>query len=287
MRLSVDHVTKYSYDQPVRGVVQSHRLTPSAFEGQTVLDWQIEVSDGTPGGQFRDGAGDRIQSWSVQGPVTEITVRVRGTVETVDLAGMLKGHRETVKPEVYLRETKATWADPGLVALAAAVEGAANPLDAAHRLSGAVADAITYSPGVTEAQTTAAEALAQGAGVCQDHAHALIAVARHCDIPARYVSGYLCADAEGAPHEAAHAWAELFVPGLGWIGFDPANRCCPDARYIRLGSGLDAQDAAPIRGIARGPGAETMLVTVSVAPGQSRSSGEGPSSGQSQSQTQQ
>lgn len=274
MRLVVDHVTRYSYDQPVRGVVQSHRLTPSAYEGQTVLDWQVEVSEGALGGVFRDGAGDRIQSWSVQGPVTEITVRVRGTVETTDLAGMLKGHRETVKPEVYLRETKATWADAGLVALSAAAEGAASPLDAAHRLSEAVADAITYTPGVTEAHTTAAEALAQGAGVCQDHAHALIAVARHCDIPARYVSGYLCADAEGAPHEAAHAWAELFVPGLGWIGFDPANRCCPDTRYIRLGSGLDAQDAAPIRGIARGPGAETMAVTVSVAPGQSQSQGQ-------------
>ncbi|WP_149142824.1 transglutaminase family protein [Gemmobacter caeruleus] len=277
MRLTVDHVTRYSYDQPVRGVVQSHRLTPTAFEGQTVLDWTVEVTDGLAGGAFRDGAGDRIQSWSVQGPVSEIVVRVRGTVETVDLAGMLKGHRETVRPEVYLRETHATWADAALVALSAAAEGAEGPLDAAHRLSEAVAEAIAYEPGATEAHTTAAEALAKGAGVCQDHAHALIAVARAREIPARYVSGYLCADAEGAPHEAAHAWAELFIAGLGWIGFDPANRCCPDARYIRLGSGLDAQDAAPIRGVARGPGSETMDVRVSVAPG----------GGQSQSQGQQ
>ena len=277
MRLIVDHVTRYVYDQPVRGVVQSHRLTPTACDSQTVLDWQVTVTDGVAGGVFRDGAGDRIQSWSVQGPVSEITVHVKGTVETEDTAGMLKGLRETVRPEVYLRETAATWADPALVALSRAAEGAANPLDAAHRLSAAVAEAITYTPGVTATHTTAAEALAQGAGVCQDHAQALIAVARAAGIPARYVSGYLCADAEGQQHEAAHAWAELFVPGLGWIGFDPANRCCPDARYIRLGSGLDAQDAAPIRGIARGPGAETMDVTVRVALG----------TGQNQSQSQQ
>jgi transglutaminase-like putative cysteine protease len=64
--------------------------------------------------------------------------------------------------------------------------------------------------------------------------------------------------------EAAHAWAELWVAGLGWVGFDPANRCCPDARYIRLGSGMDARDAAPIRGIARGMGAETMDVSVAI-----------------------
>ncbi|MBL8562200.1 MAG: transglutaminase family protein [Gemmobacter sp.] len=273
MRLIVDHVTRYVYDQPVRGVVQSHRLTPSACESQTVLDWSVTVSDGIAGGGFRDGAGDRLHSWSVQGPVAEITVHVKGIVETSDTAGILKGHRETVRPEVYLRETAATWADPALVALSRAAEGAENPLDAAHRLAAAVAEAIAYAPGVTEAHTTAAEALAQGAGVCQDHAQALIAVARAQGIPARYVSGYLAPDAEGKAHDAAHAWAELHVPGFGWIGFDPANRCCPDARYIRLGSGLDAQDAAPIRGIARGPGAETMDVTVRVATqgGQSQS----------------
>ena len=265
MRLIVDHVTRYVYDQPVRGVVQSHRLTPSACESQTVLDWRVTVSDGVAGGVFRDGAGDRLHSWSVQGPVSEITVHVQGTVETEDSSGILKGHRETVRPEVYLRETAATWADPALVALSRVAEGVVNPLDAAHLLAAAVADAIAYAPGVTEAHTTAAEALAQGAGVCQDHAQALIAMARAQGIPARYVSGYLATDATGAAHEAAHAWAELHVPGFGWIGFDPANRCCPDARYIRLGSGFDAQDAAPIRGIARGPGAETMDVTVRVA----------------------
>ena len=87
-------------------------------------------------------------------------------------------------------------------------------------------------------------------------------MARRADLPARYVSGYLMSGGTGA--EAAHAWAEIWVQGLGWIGFDPANACCPDDRYIRLGSGLDAQDAAPIRGIARGPGAEILDVSVAV-----------------------
>ena len=135
---------------------------------------------------------------------------------------------------------------------------------AGSRLASTVADAIAYRPGVTHAHTTAAEALALGEGVCQDHAHALIACANHRGIPARYVSGYLFADADGQAHEAAHAWAELHVAGLGWVGFDPANRCCPDARYIRLGSGFDAQDAAPIRGIARGGAGEDMDVTVAI-----------------------
>ena len=262
MLLLIDHVTRYRYDAPVRGVVQSHRLTPSIHEGQEVIDWQVEVSGGERGGSFRDGAGDVVQGWSVKGPVSEIEVRVRGRVATTDTAGVLRGHRETVAVEAYLRETKLTEPAGGLGVLARMAEGGSDRLSACHLLSSAVSEAVTYTPGATAAHTTAAEALEAGEGVCQDHAHILCAVARANLIPARYVSGYLMA--EGAPHQAAHAWAELFIPGLGWVGFDPANACCPDARYVRLGSGLDAREAAPIRGSARGAGAETLDVTVAV-----------------------
>jgi transglutaminase-like putative cysteine protease len=263
MRLTVDHVTRYTYDAPVRSVVQSHRLSPSVFAGQKVIDWDVAVSGGTKGARHRDGAGDLLLGWTITGPVAEVTVHVQGTVETEDLAGVLRGHRETVSPDCYLRETLPTRIDLALVELAATASGP-DTLSLAHALSAVVSDAIAYRPGVTHAHTTAAEALALGEGVCQDHAHALIACARHRGIPARYVSGYLFAAEDGTPHEAAHAWAELHVPGLGWVGFDPANRTCPDARYIRLGSGFDAQDAAPIRGIARGGGRESMDVTVAV-----------------------
>ena len=263
MRLTVDHVTRYRYEAPARSVVQSHRLMPSAFAGQKVIDWEVTVEGGTKGARHRDGAGDLIQGWTIAGPVSEVTVHVRGTVETEDLAGVLRGHRETVAPDCYLRETLPTRIDVALSDLAQSASGP-DTLSLAHALSAAVSDAIAYRPGVTHAHTTAAEALALGEGVCQDHAHALIACARHRGIPARYVSGYLFAAQDGTPHEAAHAWAELHIPGLGWVGFDPANRCCPDARYIRLGSGFDAQDAAPIRGISRGGAGEDMDVTVAV-----------------------
>lgn len=251
MRLTVDHQTTYRYDHPVRSAVQSHRLAPSVFEGQRTLDWEVTVTGGVPGGSFRDGAGDRVQAWTVAGPLQEITVSVRGSVETQDCAGVLRGHRESLAPEVFLRDTPATAVDAAIETLARGVAGR-DRLDMAHALAAAVAGAIAYRPGATHAHTTAAEALALAEGVCQDHAHALIACARVHGIPARYVSGYLLAAGDGTPHEAAHAWTELHVPGLGWVGFDPANRCCPDPRYIRLGSGFDARAAAPIRGIARG-----------------------------------
>lgn len=267
MILTVTHRTLYRYDAPVRGVVQSHRLTPAAFEGQQPRDWRVSVSGGVAGGGFRDGAGDWVQGYTVQGPVSEIEVLVEGVVETADTAGVLRGHRESVAPPVYLRKTAATRADSALRALAGKVRtGSRDPLDQAHRLMAEVADAIDYRPGQTDAGTSAAEALARGAGVCQDHAHAMIACARSLGLPARYVSGYLMAGADEGPHEAAHAWAEIWIDGLSaWVGFDAANRCCPDAHYVRLGSGLDARDAAPIRGTARGTGDERLDVTVAIA----------------------
>lgn len=269
MILTVSHATTYRYTRPMRGAVQSLRLFPARFEGQNVIDWQVEVPGGIRGGSFRDGAGDKIEGWSMRGPLTEVTVRVSGRVETQDLHGVLRGHREMVPPAAYLRPSPATEADAALTELAQdAGAGASGALDRAHRLAAAVAGAIVYRPGVTHEHTTAAEALALGEGVCQDHAHALIATAHVLDMPARYASGYLFSDAQGAAHEAAHAWAELWVEGLGWVGFDAANSCCPDARYIRLGSGFDARDAAPIRGLALGDGQESLDVAVAVGTAQ-------------------
>ena len=269
MILTIMHQTRYRYTMPMRGVVQSYRLTPSRFEGQSVIDWTVRVDAGQQGGGFRDGAGDWVQGYTVAGPVEEVVVDVNGTIETRDMAGVLRGHRERIPADAYLRPTRATQPDVALTdlahaAVAGTTEGAGAMLERAHRLSDAVADAIVFTPGVTEGHTTGAEALRLGEGVCQDHSHALIACALILDMPARYVSGYLHATEDGVPHEAAHAWAELWVPGLGWVGFDAANRCCPDDRYVRLGSGRDAREAAPIRGIARGPGSENLDVTVSV-----------------------
>ncbi|TQS73239.1 transglutaminase family protein [Rhodobacteraceae bacterium] len=267
MILTVNHVTIYRYDAPMRSAVQSLRLFPARHEGQRLIEWSVEVEGGIRGSSFRDGGGDRIEGWSVRGPLQEVRITARGRVETSDTAGILRGHYEISDPLVYLCDTAATACDENLRKLAADVAaGASGPLDLGHRLSARVSDEVAYMSGSTQSQTTAAEALAQGQGVCQDQAHALIAMARECDLPARYVSGYFYDQGGDLPpdDEASHAWAELWIDGYGWIGFDPANKCCPDARYIRLGSGLDAHDTAPIRGTAQGMGAETMDVSVAL-----------------------
>lgn len=265
MILGVTHVTTYRYDTPTRFAAQSLRLFPSRFDGQRAIRWEVNVEGGVRGGSFRDGAGDKVEGWSVRGPVQEVRIVVSGAVETIDTAGVLRGHRELVPPVAYLRETTATWANSAIKDLAHdAVGGGKDPLDCAHRLSRAVGAAIGYEVGMTHSQTTAAEALEQGKGVCQDHAHVLVSTARVLDVPARYVSGYLLAN-DGVPHEAAHAWAEIWVENIGWIGFDAANNCCADENYIRLGSGIDSYEAAPIRGVTQGVSHEDIEVSVALA----------------------
>ena len=268
MRLSVRHQTVYEYDMPMRFVTQSHRLTPGDHGGQRVIDWRVSAEGATFGAGFRDGAGDQVTTLTVEGPIERIEISIEGLVETSDTAGVLRGWTETIWPAVYLRSTAATKPDVAIEELARSVADGTRgegTLALSHALCDAVSEAVVYRPGVTDAGTNAGEALAAGEGVCQDHAHVLIALAHALDLPARYVTGYLYADPDEPIGEAAHAWAEIFVEGLGWVGFDSANQCCPDERYVRLGSGHDALCAAPIRGMARGGGAEALDVNVHVS----------------------
>lgn len=265
MILSVLHKTRYDFATPVRGVIQSLRLTPAKCDSQRVLDWHIDIPGAVMGTPFRDGAGDYVCTASLRAATTQIEVTVTGRVETVDTAGILRGHRERVPPRAYLRGTQRTVANRAihdLVTEALAGQDDASDLEKAHHLMNAIADALPYRPGKTTAHTTAAEAMTEGAGVCQDHTHVLISAAHLAGLPARYVSGYLNASDGQEAHEASHAWAELYVDSLGWVGFDAANRCCPNENYIRLGSGLDAQDAAPVRGLVLGDVQEDLDVTV-------------------------
>ena len=265
MRLTVQHTTSYRYDAPRARVVQSHRLTPAPSQGQRIHSWQVACDGANFGAGFTDGAGDLVTTMTMPRPVDAMDITVTGVVDTTDTSGVLRGHPERIAPDVYLRKTRTTAPGLALSRLAERLGAAGNTLDAAHEMAQLIAEAIAYTPGATHAGMTALEAIELGKGVCQDQAQALIALARMRGMPARYVTGYLFATAEVEAGEASHAWAELYIADLGWVGFDAANHCCPDERYIRLGSGMDALDAAPIRGISLGAGHESMDISVNVA----------------------
>jgi transglutaminase-like putative cysteine protease len=262
MLLSVRHITRYRYAEPVSYSIQCLRLTPLSFMGQRVLDWQVRGGGANPALQFRDGFGNIVHLLTVNARHEELVIEAGGTVETQDCNGVVSDLTKSAPPRVFLRETTQTKPDGAIRALAGSADGN-DTLDKLHALLDAVRDRVEYVPGATHTHTSAAEALADGKGVCQDHAHIFIAAARTLAIPARYVTGYLVLDEEGAA-EAHHAWAEAWVEGLGWVGFDVANRVCPTDRYVRLAAGLDAGYAAPIVGSRRGGETETLDVSVTV-----------------------
>ena len=262
MLISVRHITRYRYADPVSYTIQILRLTPLSFMGQRVLDWQVRAGGASPRLQFRDGFGNTAHLLTVNGRHEELVIEAGGTVETQDCNGVVSGLNNSAPPRVFLRETAQTKPDGAIRALAESVHGK-DTLDQLHALLGAVRERVEYVAGATDMHTSAAEALADGKGVCQDHAHIFIAAARTLAIPARYVTGYLVLGEQGTS-EAHHAWAETWVEGLGWVGFDVANRVCPTDRYVRLAAGLDAGYAAPIIGSRRGGETETLDVSVTV-----------------------
>ena len=265
MLLTVDHVTRYAYLPAANGIALRLKLHAADSAAQAVRDWQVTVNGSPIAPLLSDGAGDQVALWHAGTALEEVEISARGTVETTDTTGVLSQFHEAMPPAVYLRETPATEPSAAIRALAAGIEGD-DALPRLHALSAAVHDAITYTPGATDAATTAAEAVVLGEGVCQDQAHVFIAAARVLQIPARYVTGYLLdPDLSGEDAEQTHAWAEAHVRGLGWVGFDVTHQLCPTDAYVRLASGLDAADAAPIRGTYGGEVEQDLTSTVRVA----------------------
>ncbi|WHO37618.1 transglutaminase family protein [Sphingobium sp. AP49] len=246
MKLLVRHQTVYGYPASVGRVAMRLKLVPVDTPGQNVHDWQVSIN-GEPLTNFRPNSyGEMEAVWVRHDRLDQAVIIAEGLVETRETHGIGGLPQCRVDARYFLRSTPLTRPSDAIRAMVAALPEEDGPLAQLHALSAAVSDAVHYRPGVTGAETTAAEAFALGAGVCQDHAQIFLAGARLLGVSARYVSGYLLAG-EGDLHET-HGWAEALVPGLGWIGFDPSNRVCITERYLRLASGLDADEAAPIRG---------------------------------------
>jgi transglutaminase-like putative cysteine protease len=263
MRFLVRHTTHYAYASPGAFAVQRLRLTPTSNRAQTILSWSIEAPDIEHAAEYVDGFGNRVHLITHCKPYSELTITAGGEVETSDEGGVLGNLPEVANPLLFLRSTPLTESSPAIDALTERVSAEPRPLNALHHLLEAIATRVAYVTESTTAFTTAAQAFQAGQGVCQDHAHIFIAAARRLRIPGRYVTGYL--HVEGQENATAHhAWAEVHVGNLGWVGFDPANNICPTERYVRLACGFDAAAAAPISGTRRGGGSEALTVDVMV-----------------------
>lgn len=263
MRLKIRHQTTYRFDTPMDYGLQQLRKSPKSHGTQDVITWSITLDGAREELGYQDEHMNTVQLVSFEPDTTEVTITCAGEVETRDTGGIIGRHGGFLPMWLFHRTTPLTRAGQGVRALARGVGPDLDPVARLHGLSTAVADAVSYQKGTTEVAMTAEEVLAAGQGVCQDQAHVFISAARLLGYPARYVSGYLMLD-DTVVQEAGHAWAEAWTEGVGWIGFDVSNGISPDARYVKIATGFDYSNAAPVSGLRFGTGAETLDVSLEV-----------------------
>ena len=241
MRLRIYHLTCYAYAEAVPYSILHLRLTPRNSPQQTVMRWQHQAAGETD--ETIDAYGNCAHTLVLSQTHQALTIAVSGEVETHPVEVL----QDALPPALFLRQTALTQADAALQAFATAFAHA-TPLALMH----AIRVHMPYQSGLTQADTSAAQAFAAGGGVCQDHTHVFISCCRLLGWPARYVSGYLYT-AEGGLLQT-HAWAELWqaADGGGWRGLDISNGNWVDERYVRLACGLDYRSAAPISGTRMG-----------------------------------
>ena len=262
MRICIDHRTDYAYDEPVPYALQQLRLTPKSRAGQEVIRWSITVDGGKVELEFDDQHNNRVSLVSTDPDRARISIHCQGEVVNDNQTGVIGTHGGYAPLWYFRRSTPLTKSGPLLRKLVRTLDDD-DDVPKLHALSAMILDKVAYEPGKTHAETSAEDALGLKRGVCQDHAQIFISCARLLGFPARYVSGYLFME-DRVEQDASHGWAEAYVDGLGWVGFDVANGISPDDRYIRVATGLDYKEAAPISGMRFGAGNEIMTVALQV-----------------------
>lgn len=270
IRLGVDHTTAYRYAGPVTSSFNEARLEPRSDRRQTVLSWGLEVAPAARVAHHVDYWGTVVHHFDLQVPHTELTVVAKAVVETgvartgpgdatwTDLASVEVEDRF----HELLAPTPVVEAGPEISAVAAELRSASpTPAAAAEAAVGWVHQRLDYEPGTTGVATTASEVLGAGRGVCQDFAHAALALLRAMGIPSWYVSGYLHPHTDpevGEPVEGeSHAWVAVWT-GTVWP-LDPTSLAPVHERHVRVAAGREYQDVAPFRGIYAGGGGEQAL----------------------------
>ncbi|MCX6024283.1 MAG: transglutaminase family protein [Chloroflexi bacterium] len=281
MKFSIQHRTDYIYSYPAYDSHNEVRLRPRETAFQQVLSHRLTVDPQVRVREYTDFYGNAVASFSVPYQHHSLSIVAETEVETVaPLRPRLPSGPLALK--VLLDPSfQNQWADflspTHYVPLNGHVGQVARQLlhDAGNDLTAFIEELLgfmhrefVYQAGVTDVKDNVEVIFEGKRGVCQDYAHVVCGVARAAGIPARYVSGYL-QEYEYQQVES-HAWAELYVPGRGWWGVDATGSGPITDRYVMLGWGRDYHDVAPVRGLFRGGGKQTLKVEVTIQEMQSQ-----------------
>lgn len=279
MKFSVLHSTRYDYSAPVRDSFNDAHLCPVSDDLQRCESFELKIAPQSPSVLRRlDFYTNQVHHFELMEAHKSLQVDARSVVETFEdtrdfsvasgfgaLAGLARDERyydflsaspRVALPTMIVHEAKEI------------VDTSGDVQTEVERIMAFVDDQFEYAPGSTQVESTVAQVFEQKRGVCQDFAHLMIALCRAAGIPARYVSGYFHVEklvsGSADDNSASHAWVECFVPGIGWVGYDPTHNRRAGARYIKVAVGRDYADVRPLAGTYRGKADVKMEVSVKV-----------------------
>lgn len=281
---SIRHLTRFRYSRPISESIMESRMHPRSDALQHCLAFSLSVSPRCRVFTYRDYLGNNVHHFDIPGDHTQLIIVAESVVElraapqvpsfldpdawqALDEMVDSGDYSEMLLPSTY------AVGSPALLELAARLEVKRrdDPAMLVHELNQRLFDYFEYVPKHTRVDSPIDEAIQSRKGVCQDFAHTMIALLRHVGIPARYVSGYLYRsreDHDRSTPDATHAWVDVLLPHLGWVGFDPTNNLVTHHRHIRTAVGRDYADVPPTRGIFRGQTESELYVAVHVEAGE-------------------
>ena len=277
-RFNIHHITKYTYEGPVRDSANQIVLFPVKDEYQEVLRQDLTITGEPLVEIFKDYYGNEVGSFTNAEPHSSLIIDSKLEVitkprpapeDTTDKESqwtMLDQIRWQVPYIDYLKQEKFQPVIEVLNTICPEKGRSQTPLGAAQQLRTYVYDNFNYIKGVTTIESTLDEVWKLRAGVCQDFAQILLVFLRLIQIPSRYVSGYICSNKNGMRGEGAtHAWIEAYIPFYGWVGLDPTNNCVVSDLHVRLAVGRSFSDCSPVKGTYKGTAGQTLEVGVSVS----------------------
>lgn len=285
MQYNIHHITRFKYDNPVRESVTELRMQPRSEGFQRCLKFDLSVDPDANADFYIDHLANTVHHFDIPSFHTELTLKTEAVVEmygvrnwSEDLPAVswdeLDGAHNGVHWD-YLHPSRFAQPTSLLIEMVDKLElgRQADPIATLKRFNEVIYNEFEYAPQSTHVESSIDEALKTGKGVCQDFTHIMITLGRMAGIPCRYVSGYLyhrSEDQDRSAEDATHAWVEAWLPGAGWIGFDPTNNLVAEDRHIRVAVGRDYADVPPTRGTFRGNAKEVLSVGVRVTMAKSR-----------------
>ena len=284
-RFEIRHRTAYRYERPVERSMHVFRLTPVHDRLQTLLSNEITVSVDGLWRDYEDVFGNRVRRLLLDTPFTEMTIEATSRVEVLDTDPLsyrplrarstiplvlMPWHQQVLRPYLLPPElAESELLELSEYAMSFVERNDSDLLDTLLDLNHSIWSDYQYVPGATTLHTSAFEVYTSRRGVCQDFTNLFICLARLLGVPARYVCGYIrterAADARQA--DASHAWVQVYLPEVGWKGFDPTNGILTQTDHIRVAVGRNYRDATPTSGVIYvGGGNETLEVAVEVKP---------------------